>query len=142
MLNISAARRAGRQQVELNIAPLIDIVFILLIFFLVTTSFVQQTGVDVDRPVASTAAALGKTGIMIGITADNRVFMGNREIDSRTVRINVERALVENPDAAVLIVADRRSNTGRVIEVMDACRLAGARNVSMAAGLDETAGKP
>lgn len=137
MLNITAARRSQKKSVELNMAPLIDMVFILLIFFLVTTSFVRETGVDINRPTAVTAVSKDKTTIMIGITPDNRIYMVQREIDVRAVRVNVERALAENPEAGVMIVADRDSLTGVVMRVMDACKLAGAENVSMAAGINE-----
>ncbi len=137
MLNITAARKARRPATELNMAPLIDMVFILLIFFLVTTSFVRETGVDVNRPTASTAISKEKAGILVGISADNRVFMEKREIDLRAVRANVERALAENPEGAVVIVADTMSHTGTIITVMDGCKLAGAKNVSIAARLSE-----
>ncbi|ACL05287.1 Biopolymer transport protein ExbD/TolR [Desulfatibacillum aliphaticivorans] len=136
MLNITASRRNKGQGVELNIAPLIDMVFILLIFFLVTTSFVRETGVDVERPSAATAVTKNQSSILIAVTRDNRVFMEKRELDPRTVRANVERALAENPEAGVVVVADKESMTGMVIEVMDECRLAGAKNVSIAASLD------
>ena len=108
-------------------------IFILLIFFLVTTSFVKETGVDINRPVASSASSKNKANILIGITRDNRIFMDRREIDIRTVRANVERALAENPESAVIIVADEKSETGIVIKVMDSCKLAGAKNVALAA---------
>jgi len=137
MLNITAARKARRPATELNMAPLIDMVFILLIFFLVTTSFVRETGVDVNRPTASTAISKEKAGILVGISADNRVFMEKREIDLRAARANVERALAENPEGAVVIVADTMSHTGTIITVMDGCKLAGAKNVSIAARLSE-----
>ncbi|MCP3950943.1 MAG: biopolymer transporter ExbD [Desulfobacterales bacterium] len=137
MLNITAARKARRPATELNMAPLIDMVFILLIFFLVTTSFVRETGVDVNRPTASTAISKEKAGILVGISADNRVFMEKREIDPRAVRANVERALAENPEGAVVIVADTMSHTGTIITVMDGCKLAGAKKVSIAARLSE-----
>lgn len=116
-------------------APLIDMVFILLIFFLVTTSFVKETGVDISRPSSSTA--LSKTGaiLLIGVTKENSLHMDRRAIDIRAVRANVERSLAENPDAAVVIVADKESSTGIVIHVMDQCKLAGAENVSLAATL-------
>ncbi len=137
MLNITAARKARRPATELNMAPLIDMVFILLIFFLVTTSFVRETGVDINRPTAATAISKEKAGILVGISSDNRVFMEKREIDLRAVRANVERALAENPEGAVVIVADTMSNTGTIITVMDGCKLAGAKNVSIAARLSE-----
>ncbi|MBC7359538.1 MAG: biopolymer transporter ExbD [Desulfacinum sp.] len=139
MLNISAARRRNRSTTELNIAPLIDMVFILLIFFLVNTSFVKETGIDVNRPTAATAAVKPTATILIAVDQANRIFMDRREIDLRAVRANVERALAENPEGAVVVVADKESNTGTAIQVMDACRLAGAANVSLAAGLPEQA---
>ena len=135
MLNITAARKAGKKGIELNIAPLIDMVFILLIFFLVTTSFVRETGVDINRPTAATAVSKEKANILIGITEDDLIFMDKREIDIRAVRANVERALAENPEGSVIIVADRESRTGIAIKVMDGCKLAGAKNISLAAGL-------
>jgi len=135
MLNISAARRAKAKGLEINIAPLIDMVFILLIFFLVTTSFVKETGVDINRPAASTAVSKAKANIQIGITKDNRVYMDKREIDIRAVRAHVERALAENPEGEVVIVADEGSFTGITIKVMDGCKLAGAEKISVAASL-------
>ncbi len=133
MLNITGARKAKRQGVDLNMAPLIDMVFLLLIFFLVTTSFVKESGVDVNRPTAVTAVSREKSTIIVGITPDNKVFMDKREIDVRAVRANVERSLAENPEGNVVIVADEASRTGVVISVLDGCKLAGAENVSIAA---------
>ncbi|WP_419658727.1 ExbD/TolR family protein [Desulfosarcina variabilis] len=137
MLNISSARRRNRSTPELNIAPLIDMVFILLIFFLVNTSFVKETGIDVSRPTASTAMVQNKATILIAIDQSNRLFMDHREIDPRAVRANVERALAENPEGAVVVVADKASSTGVAIQVMDGCRMAGAANVSLAASVPE-----
>ncbi len=137
MLNISAARRANSKNLELNIAPLIDMVFILLIFFLVTTSFVKETGVDISRPAASTAVSKTKTTILIGVTRDQTIHIDRRQVDIRAVRANVERALAETPGGSVVIVADKESLTGLVITVMDACKMAGAENVSIAASLGQ-----
>ena len=135
MLNITMNRKARRKGVEPNMAPLIDMVFILLIFFLVTTSFVRETGVDINRPTAATAASKKKANILIGITKNGRIFMDKREIDIRAVRANIERALAENPEGAVVIAADKESRTGMAIKVLDACKLAGAKDVSLAAAL-------
>ena len=139
MLNITASRRNNTRNLELNIAPLIDMVFILLIFFLVTTSFLKETGVDISRPTAATAISKTKTTILIGVTKENTIHIDRREVDIRAVRANVERALAENPDGGVVIVADKQSLTGLVITVMDACKQAGAKTVSIAAerGVDE-----
>lgn len=133
MINITAARRSKNNSVELNIAPLIDMVFILLIFFLVNTSFVKESGIDVNRPTAATATLQEKAAIMISIDEDNKIFMENREIDVRAVRANIERALAENPEGGVIVISDKMSNAGVVISVMDGCRMAGAENISLAA---------
>ncbi len=135
MINITAARRSKRQSLELNIAPLIDMVFILLIFFLVTTSFVRETGVEVKRPSATTAVSQDNATILIAVTAENQIYVDRRLVDVRAVRVHVERALAENPQGSVVIVADRGSRTGTAIQVMDACRQAGAENVAIAAGV-------
>ncbi len=133
MIDISSRRIAKRKGVVINIAPLIDMVFILLIFFLVTTSFVKETGIDVSRPVAATAVSKRGQMILIGVTKDGRIYMNRREVDIRLLRANVERELAENPDASVVVVADKESKTGLVIAVMDQCKLAGAKNVALAA---------
>jgi biopolymer transport protein ExbD len=137
MLNITAARRSKRGTTELNMAPLIDMVFILLIFFLVNTSFVKETGIEVSRPTAATATVQSKATIMIAIDHESRIFMEHREIDVRAVRANVERALAENPESTVVVIADKTSSTGVAIQVMDACRMAGSENVSLAASLPQ-----
>ncbi|MCP3940687.1 MAG: biopolymer transporter ExbD [Desulfobacteraceae bacterium] len=136
MLNISAARRTNAKNLELNMTPLIDMVFILLIFFLVTTSFVKETGVDILRPSAVTTISKTNPVILIGVTKANTIHINKHQVDIRAVRSNVERALTENPDGDVVIVADKASLTGLVINIMDACKLAGAQNVSIAATPD------
>jgi biopolymer transport protein ExbD len=137
MLNITAARRNRRNDTEINIAPLIDMVFILLIFFLVNTSFVKESGIEVNRPTAATAQLQANTTIIIGIDREDRIFMENREVDVRAVRANVERALAENPEGGVIVVSDKDANAGVVISVMDGCRMAGAENVSLAARIHQ-----
>ena len=112
---------------------MLDVVFIMLIFFIVTSTFVKESGVDVSRPNADTAVVTESNSIQIGITSSNQIFMDKRQIDKRAVRANVERGLAENAGAAVIIVADADSKTETLIEVMDQSRLAGATNVSVAA---------
>jgi biopolymer transport protein ExbD len=119
--------------VEINMAPLIDMVFILLIFFLVTTSFVKEAGVDVQRPTARSAITKEKVNMVIGVTEEGLIFISGKTVDIRSVRGHVERFLAENPEASVVVVADKASQTGTVIRVLDACRLAGAKNISIAA---------
>ncbi|NJB68538.1 biopolymer transport protein ExbD [Desulfobaculum xiamenense] len=133
MNSIRYSRRRRGRGVELNMAPLIDMIFILLIFFLVTTNFVRESGVDVQRPTAATASVKDKAGMVIGVTEAGSVHIAGRPVDLRLVRAHVERFLAETPGGSVVIAADRDSRTGTVITVLDACRLAGAANVSVAA---------
>jgi len=133
MINIRRSIRVGSRTADINMAPLIDLVFLLLIFFMVTTSFVKETGIDVERPTASTAVLKEKGNILMGIDPDGRIFLDKKQIDIRSVRAHIERCLAVNPQGAVVIVADRSSHTGIVIRVMDQCKLAGAKNISIAA---------
>jgi biopolymer transport protein ExbD len=130
------ARRQSGSVAEINMTPLIDMVFILLIFFIVTTSFVKETGVDVSRPSAKTAVKKELANIMVAITASGEIHIDGRNIDRRAVRANVERLHAENPEGSVIILADKEAKTGLLIEVMDQARLAGIANVSIAAEQD------
>jgi biopolymer transport protein ExbD len=112
---------------------MIDMVFILLIFFIATTSFVKETGVEINRPSAETAVRQERGHILIAVRANNEIWIDERQIDIRTVRANVERMRAENPEGSVVIVADKDSTTGLVIEIMDQVRLAGISDVSIAA---------
>ena len=133
MINVRQYLRGNSRTSDINMAPLIDMVFLLLIFFMVTTSFVKETGIDVHRPTASTAQLKEKGNILIGVDAKGRVFLERKQIDIRSVRAHIERCLAENPESSIVIVADKASQTGVVIQVMDQCRLAGAKNISIAA---------
>jgi biopolymer transport protein ExbD len=115
---------------------MLDIVFIMLIFFIVTTTFIKETGVEVNRPNASTAVADEKGNILIAISENNEIWIDKRMIDIRAVRANVERLKAENPEGSVIIQADENSKTGLLVETMDQVRLAGVLNVSIAADKD------
>ncbi|MDX1811305.1 MAG: biopolymer transporter ExbD [Gammaproteobacteria bacterium] len=121
---------------DVNMTPMIDMVFILLIFFIVSTSFVRETGIDINRPSANTAVQQSKGNILVAINERGEIWMENRRIDIRAVRANVERLHAENPDGAVVIQADKASATGSLILVMDQVRLAGVNNISVAAKRD------
>ena len=121
--------------VDINMSPLIDCVFLLLIFFIVTTVFVEETGVDVQKPQATSAVDLDRNSIQIAVTADGRVVYGGREIGVGGVRGVVARHLRER-EVPVIILADADARTAPVVDVIDACRLAGARQVSIAATRD------
>ncbi len=120
----------------LNITPLIDMVFILLIFFAVNASFVKEAGVEIERPSARSAVTQEQANIMIAVTENGEVWVDRQRVDPRSVRGHVERLHAENPEGAVVILADEKSETGLVIEVLDQARLAGVENVAVAATPD------
>jgi biopolymer transport protein ExbD len=133
MIDVRRSLRAADKGVDINMGPLIDMVFLLLIFFVVTTSFVKEAGIDVQRSSAATAEVKERGNIMIGVTPEGDIYMEGKRIDVRSVRSLVERALAEDPESGVIVVADKHSETGDVVKVMDQCRLAGASSVSLAA---------
>ena len=118
---------------EAGPAPLIDMVFILLIFFAVNASFVKEAGVEIERPSARTAQTKQQANIMIAVTENDEVWVDRQRVDPRSVRGHVERLHAENPEGSVVILADEESRTGLVIEVLDQARLAGVDNVAVAA---------
>lgn len=121
----------------MNITPLIDMVFILLIFFAVNASFIKEAGVEIERPSARTAQTKQQANIMIAVTEAGEVWVDRQRVDPRSVRGHVERLHAENPEGSVVILADNDSQTGLVIQVLDQARLAGVENVAVAASPDE-----
>jgi len=117
--------------VELNMSPLIDMIFILLIFFLVTTTFVKESGVDVNRPVPGDDKAKNEKieNMIINVTQDGMVYIDGQAIDIRSVQSRMERFKYENPEGNVIITADNQSKFGAAIEVLDQVRLANIKNV-------------
>jgi len=128
-----ARRHAHTEETEINITPMLDIVFIMLIFFIVTTSFTKETGAVIAKPEAERAAALQNGTILIGIRPNDDIWMSKRQIELREVRQMVERAKSENPEGSVVIVADKGSRIGTVTQVMDQVRLAGVEGVALSA---------
>ena len=125
--------RKTEEEASIDMTPMLDIVFIMLIFFIVTTSFVKESGIDVNRPNAATAETQERAHIMVGISSNNEVFIDKRKVDIRAVRANVERLRMESPEGAVVVQADKGSKTGLLVQVMDQVRLAGIANISIAA---------
>ena len=126
-------RRSREEAMDINITPMLDIVFIMLIFFIVTTSFVKETGIDPKRPVAETATAKPTGNILIGIDTDGQIWMNNRRIELNQVRQLVEDAVVENPESSAVLVSDEVSPTGVLIDIMDQVRLAGVTSIAVSA---------
>jgi biopolymer transport protein ExbD len=118
--------------VGIDISPLIDCVFILLIFFIVSTTFVEETGVQVDGPQAASSVQLEKTSILLALTEKGEVVYGGREIGISGVRQLVKRSL-EKEDVPVIIQADEAAPSGLLVRIIDEAKLAGATKVSVAA---------
>jgi biopolymer transport protein ExbD len=126
-------QQQAEEESEINITPMLDVVFIMLIFFIVTATFVKEAGIDVNRPDAATAVKQEKANILIAISANDTIWIDRRQVDIRSVRPNIERLHAENPQGSVVIQADKESKTDTLIQVMDASRQAGVFNVSIAA---------
>jgi len=131
------ARAREQEESEVNLTPMLDVVFIMLIFFIVTASFVKEAGIDVSRPPAATAERKERGNILVAITENDQIWMDRRQVDPRALRANIERLHAENPQGSVVIQADKNSKNGLLVEVMDAARLAGVTNVSLAAEVVE-----
>jgi len=131
MKRVTLSEQAERG-VDVNMAPLIDCVFLLLIFFIVTTVFVEETGVEIQKPQATSAEDLDKHSILIALMADGKVVFGGREIGVNGVRGIVARQLRQK-EAPVIILADGDARTSPLVDVIDECKLAGAKQVSIAA---------
>ena len=120
---------------EVNLTPMLDVVFIMLIFFIVTASFVKESGIEISRPGAATAVRKEKGNILIAISANDQIWMNRRQVDPRALRANIERMHAENPQGAVIIQADKDAKTGLLVKVMDAARAAGIKSISIAADI-------
>ena len=121
---------------EINLTPMLDVVFIMLIFFIVTASFIKEAGIDVNRPDAPTSERVEDANILIAISPTDEIWIDRRLIDPRAVRANIERLHAENPKGSVVIQADKKSTNEMLVTVMDASRAAGVYNVSIAAHND------
>jgi len=122
----------AEQSSSIDISPLIDVVFLLLIFFIVTTVFVKETGVEISKPRAASSEDLDRQAILIAVTSESRVWHGGREIGHDGVRAVISALLEETPESPVIIRADATAPTEATVKVIDAAKLAGAASVSLA----------
>jgi len=121
------------EESEINLTPMLDVVFIMLIFFIVTASFIKEAGIDVNRPDAPvTESKPEDANILVLINANDEIWIERRLIDPRAVRANIERMHAENPEGSVVIQANNTSTNKILVEVMDSARSAGVYNVSIA----------
>jgi biopolymer transport protein ExbD len=121
------------EESSIDITPMLDVVFIMLIFFIVTATFIKESGIDIDKPSAATAVVQEKASILVAIDADNNVWINRRQVDIRSVRSIVERLHAENPKGTLVIQADRESKNDTLVQVMDASRRAGVYDIALAA---------
>ncbi len=137
MRKTAAAEVPQEADREIDLTPMLDVVFIMLIFFIVTASFIKEAGIDVNRPDAAMKLPTERGSILIDIGENSEIRMDSRLIDPRAVRANIERMHAENPDATVLIQADKRSFNDTLVQVMNASQEAGIYNISIAAEMDD-----
>lgn len=125
--------QAETEDTGIDLAPMLDFVLNLLIFFIITTSFIKEAGITVNRAEAMTAEHQDNGNILIAIRPNGEVWMDKRPVDLRDVRPTIERLHAERPDDTVVIIADRDSQTGVLTQVMDQVKLGGIAEVSIAA---------
>jgi len=123
--------QAEEEETEINLTPMLDVVFIMLIFFIVTASFIKEAGIDVRRPEAPHVEAKPKANILVAVSANNEIWIDSKVIDPRAVQAAFERLLAENPEGSVVIQADQEAYTETVILVADAARQAKISRVSI-----------
>ncbi|MFP6600596.1 MAG: biopolymer transporter ExbD [Deltaproteobacteria bacterium] len=126
-------KRCEVEEAEVNMTPMLDVVFIMLIFFIVTASFVKEAGIDINKPDAETAERKQRGNILVAITESGEIWIDKRAVDRRAVRANIERLRAENPQGGVVIQADKNSKNGLLVDVMDAARAAGVYEIAIAA---------
>ena len=127
------AKEQDQDGAEIDLTPMLDVVFIMLIFFIVVASFIKEAGVEVNRPDDNQPDnPEDSVSIMVKIAADNQIWMENRRVDVRAIRANIQRLLAEDPEAPVTIKVEKGAEAGVVVDVADAARESGAGSISWA----------
>lgn len=126
-------RHVKNEEAQIDLTSMLDIVFIMLIFFIVTSSFVRESGVDVNRPQASNVTSQKEAGIFVAITSANNIYIDKRLVDAERVEATLEHLLLEQPEASLVIQADEHAYNGTVVKVMDAAKGAGVKSIALAA---------
>src|SRR5215510_16011283 len=131
---ISKRHSGGEEETGIDLAPMLDFVLNLLIFFIITTSFVREAGISVSRPEAQTAVHADSGNILIAIRPNGEIWMDRRQVDLREVRPTIERLHVERPEDTVVVLADKAARSGLLAQVMDEVKLGGIQQVAIGAG--------
>lgn len=126
-------RQSQQEEAQIDLTSMLDIVFIMLIFFIVTSSFVRESGVEVNHPTASNVVSQKDAGIFVAITSANDIFIDKRQVDVERVQATLEHLLLEQPEASLVIQADEHAYNGTVVQVMDAAKGAGVKSIALAA---------
>lgn len=126
------SRRKAQDEAQIDMTSMLDIVFIMLIFFIVTSSFVKESGIEVNRPSASHSISQNDAGIFIAITANNEIVIDKRVVDRERVQARLEQLVIEQPSASLVIQADKFAFNGTVVSVMDSAKGAGISNIALA----------
>jgi biopolymer transport protein ExbD len=131
---MQSQRHSGQEEEHgIDLAPMLDFVLNLLIFFIITTSFVREAGITVSRPEAETAVHTESGNLLIAIRPNGEIWMDRRQVDLREVRALIERLHIERPDDTVVVVADKEAKSGLLARVMDEVRLGGIKDVAIGA---------
>ncbi len=125
--------RPKEEEAAIDMTPMLDVVFIMLIFFIVTAAFVKEAGVTVTKPKAETLSKRDKANVFVGITANSEIYILKKQVAKEDVRNTIEGFVLENPESTIVIQADVLAKTGVVLDVMDAARAAGVEKISVAA---------
>lgn len=129
------AKEPEEESADIDLTPMLDVVFIMLIFFIVVASFIKEAGIEVNRPDNNQSDPSDATSILVQIRSDNQIWMENRRVDARAVRANIQRLLASDPEQPVSIKVDKGATANTVIDVADAAREAGAGTVNWATGV-------
>ena len=119
------------EESDINLTPMLDVVFIMLIFFIVTATFIKQAGIDVLRPPAETAEQKPTVSVLIAISANGDIWIDKKRVDVNAVRAHIERIHAENPKGGLVIQADREAKSEKLIAVLNAARAAGLTQVAI-----------
>lgn len=123
----------SEEENTIDLTPMLDVVFIMLIFFIVTSSFVKESGIEINRPSAKSAVHVKKGNILVALKPNGEIWIDKRVVDLRAVRANVERLHAEMPQSSVVVQADTDAKSGQLIKLVDQIKLAGIANVSVSA---------
>lgn len=129
---IGKRRASGDDDTDINITPMLDVVFIMLIFFIVTATFIKQPGKEILRPEADTAESKPLVSVLVAVTAQDEIWIDKNQVDEVTVRAHIERLHTENPRGGVVVQGDENGSWGKTKAVLDAAKSLGVAEVAIA----------